>query len=236
MIKTAFILGAGLGTRLRPLTENCPKPLLCVRNKPIICHAMDRLIEVGVERFIVNTRHCAEVYDEKFPDKKYRGREIALSHEPILLDTGGGLKNIEHMLGGGDDNLLVYNGDILANLDLSRLVAHHEDAVARGNCLATLLLRTNPSGNVNFDDDNECIADMRDRLRRAGTRRCGFTGIYCVSRKFFTEIPSGKIESVVEAFLRCIARGNNEIRGIVDDGGEWRDLGTPADFHAAELG
>ncbi len=233
MIKTAFILGAGLGTRLRPLTENCPKPLLEVRGKPILAHAMDRLIEVGVEKFIVKTHHCAEVYAEKFPTKKYRSREIIFAHEKILLDTGGGLKNIEKLLRENDENLFVYNGDILANVDLKRLRERHEFFAKEQNCLATLLLRTNPLGNVNFDDASGTLRDMRDCLGNAGTRRCAFTGIYCVSRRFFAEIPSGKIESVVEAFLRCIARGKGEIRGEIDDFGEWRDLGTPEDFAAA---
>ncbi len=232
MIKTAFILGAGLGTRLRPLTENCPKPLLSVRGKPIICHAMDRLIEVGVERFIVNTHHYAEVYDEKFPDKKYREREILFSYEPVLLDTGGGIKNIEKFLSPEDENLLIYNGDILANMDLQSLVAKHETFVSKGNCLATLLLRTNPRATVNFDETTGLICDIRDRLQRPGTRRCVFTGIYCISRKFFSELEPGKIESVVETFLRCILDGTKEIRGVLDDRGEWRDLGTLEDFNA----
>ena len=103
-----------------------------------------------------------------------------------------------------------------------------------------MLLRTDERGNVNFEEEKQTqggkVADLRDRLGNAGTRRCKFTGIYCVSRKFFDEIPAGKIESVVEAFLRVIARGNGEIRGIIDDAGTWRDLGTLAEYEAARKG
>ena len=232
--KTAFLLGAGLGTRLRPLTENCPKPLLPIGGKPMICHAMDALIALGIKRFIINTHHAAAVYKEKFPDGNYRGVPVTLVHEPVLLDTGGGLKNIEKLLDADDRNLLVYNGDILAELDLSALIAEH----LHSRALATLLLRTNEHGNVNFSEEEQSkcgnVEDLRDRLGNAGTRRCGFTGIYCVSRKFFDELPSGKIESVVEAFLRVIARGSGEIRGIVDDTGTWRDLGTLEEYAAAQ--
>ena len=232
--KTAFLLGAGLGTRLRPLTENCPKPLLPIGGKSMICHAMDALIALGIKRFIINTHHAAAVYEEKFPDAHYRGIPVTLVHEPVLLDTGGGLKNIEQLLEPDDENLLVYNGDILAELDLSTLIAEH----LHSRALATLLLRTNERGNVNFSEakQGKCgnIEDLRDRLGNAGTRRCGFTGIYCVSRKFFDELHAGKIESVVEAFLRVIARGNGEIRGIVDDAGTWRDLGTLEEYAAAQ--
>ena len=80
--KTAFLLGAGLGTRLRPLTENCPKPLLPIGGKPMICHAMDALIALGIKRFIINTHHAAAVYKEKFPDGNYRGVPVTLVHEP----------------------------------------------------------------------------------------------------------------------------------------------------------
>lgn len=238
--KTAFLLGAGLGTRLRPLTEHCPKPLLPLGGKPMICHAMDTLIALGIERFIINTHHAAQVYTEKFPQGNYYGVPVELVHETVLLDTGGGLKNIEPLLRTDDKNLLIYNGDILANLNLKKLAEEHTNSRA----LATLLLRTNERGNVNVRLSeaipstkivgNLVVEDLRDKLGVAGNRRCGFTGIYCVSRRFFEEIPSGKIESVVEAFLRVIARGKGEIRGLIDDAGTWQDLGTLEEYTAAQ--
>ena len=120
-LKTAFILGAGLGKRLRPLTEGCPKPLLPLGGRPIITYAMDHLLSVGVDRFIVNTHHCSEAYREKFPDATWRGRSIIFRHEPMLLDTGGGLKNIEDLL-AGDEAILCYNGDVIARFPLEGLV------------------------------------------------------------------------------------------------------------------
>ena len=119
--KTAFILGAGLGTRLRPLTERCPKPLLEIGGRPVITYAMDHLLSVGVERFIVNTHHCPEVYLQKFPDMQWRGVPIVFRHEPVLLDTAGGLKNIEDLL-GEDQTILCYNGDIIADFPLQGLL------------------------------------------------------------------------------------------------------------------
>ncbi|HPW22452.1 MAG TPA: sugar phosphate nucleotidyltransferase, partial [Smithellaceae bacterium] len=98
LIDTAFILGAGLGTRLRPLTENTPKPLLEISGRPIITYAMEHLRAMGVRRFIVNTHHCAEKYSEAFPDNHYKGIPIIFRHEPVLLDTAGGIKNIEDLI------------------------------------------------------------------------------------------------------------------------------------------
>ena len=123
-IRTAFILGAGLGMRLRPLTEECPKPLLPVGGRPLITFAMDHCLTAGVERIIVNTHHCPAAYERAFPEKRWRGRPILFSHEPVLLDTAGGLKNIEDLL-SADETLLVYNGDILSDLPLERLLEAH---------------------------------------------------------------------------------------------------------------
>jgi len=89
-IHTAFILGAGLGTRLRPLTENTPKPLLEISGRPMVTYAMEHLRAVGVRRFIVNTHHRAEKYALTFPENHYQGIPIIFRHEPILLDTAGG--------------------------------------------------------------------------------------------------------------------------------------------------
>lgn len=76
--KTAFILGAGLGTRLLPLTQRVPKPLLEIGGRPMITYAMDHLLKVGVDRFLVNAHHCPEVYSEKFPDGQWGGVPISL--------------------------------------------------------------------------------------------------------------------------------------------------------------
>ena len=123
-IKTAFILGAGLGTRLRPLTENTPKPLLEIGGRPIITFAMAHLWAVGIKRFVVNTHHCAEKYAEAFPENNWKGIPITFRHEPVLLDTAGGIKNIEDLI-AGDECIIVYNGDIITNLPIELLIRKH---------------------------------------------------------------------------------------------------------------
>jgi aminoglycoside/choline kinase family phosphotransferase len=226
MIRTAFILGAGLGTRLRPLTEHCPKPLLPVAGKPMLCHAMDRLAGLGVERFIINTHHCASAYANAFPGGVYAGRPVLFVHEPVLLDTGGGLKNIEPLLDERDHSLFVCNGDIFAAPDLGKLARAHLDSTA----LATLLLRsTGEPRNVRLGADGS-VLDMRGRLGKKGGTPCLFSGIYCVRREFFAKLEPGKIESVVEAFLRSIEAAPGSIRGVCDDSGHWHDLGTVAEY------
>jgi aminoglycoside/choline kinase family phosphotransferase/choline kinase len=221
-IRTAFILGAGLGKRLRPLTLDCPKPLLRVVGRPLITFAMDHCLTAGVERFIMNTHHCAAAYDSAFPERSWRGWPILFRHEPVLLDTAGGLKNIEDLL-ADDERLLVCNGDILSDLPLQCLLAAHET----GGREVTLVLRSDgPLRNVCLDAKGE-ICDFRDILGNPGVRRCLFTGIYAVEKRFLRRLTPGKVESVVPVFVKMIREAPGSVASVVIDEGQWLDIGDP---------
>jgi len=226
-LKTAFIPGAGLGMRLRPLTETCPKPLLELEGRPIITYVMDHLIRAGVDRFVVNTHHLPEAYIEKFPDRQWRNRPIIFRHEPTLLDTAGGLKNIEDLI-DEDEAVICYNGDIYSDLSLDGFLKFHNE----NHPEATLVLRsTGPLLNVALDGQDR-ICDIRNSLKIPGIRQCLFTGIYAVETSLLRHIEAGKIESIVNVFLNRIQNNPGSIAGIVVDEGTWHDIGSPEAYEA----
>ena len=223
-VSKAFILGAGLGTRLRPLTDQLPKPLVPVWNAPLITYAFDHLIhEVNAAEFLVNTHHAALRYHEVFPDSCYRGKPIEFRFEETLLDTAGGLDNIRNWL-PEDEIFIVYNGDILTDLPIEKAVGQHRET----GDLVTLILRSNP-GNAAWDAETLRITDMRNALGTNATQPIQFTGIYLVSPAFLAYVEPGKIESVVFPFLKAI-QNENRVGGCLIDDGIWCDLGDPASY------
>ena len=153
------MLGAGLGTRLRPLTDLVPKPLFPIFGKPVITFAMDHLIAYGVERFVINAHHLPQQFLDLFGSGFYRGREVQVVVEPALLETGGGIKNAADLL--GEEPFFVYSGDILTDIDLDSLVRTHFS----GDCGATLALRrTGLSTDISFKEEKGLIADVRQKL------------------------------------------------------------------------
>ncbi len=223
--KTGFILAAGLGMRLRPLTEHCPKPLLEIGGRPIITYAMDHLLKIGVDRFIVNTHHCPEAYLQKFSDRQWRGVPIDFCHEPILLDTAGGLKNIEDLL-DNDEVIFCYNGDVIADFPLDSFLEIHQPEKSE----AILALRSSgPLLNVNIESDGK-ICDIRQMLGNPGVQSCLFTGIYAVDVSILRFLKAGKAESVIELFIRRMRERPGSIQGIIIDQGYWHDIGSIEDY------
>lgn len=225
--RTAFILGAGLGTRLRPLTDGVPKPLLPLGGAPMVFRAMDHLRAAGVRRFLVNIHRLPEAWAAAFPSGRHRGAPVELVREPELLETGGGLANVSGLLGEDDADLLVWNGDILAEPDLSALFADH----AASGAEATLLVRAEgPARNVRVSPDG-AVTDLRDR-RGSRDPAYQFTGICVVTRAFARATPR-RAESLVEEFLRRVEARPGSIRASLDRTATWDDIGTPEAYAAA---
>ena len=209
-ITQAFVLGAGLGTRLRPLTADLPKPLVPIFQKPMITFALDHLIEAGCEKFCVNTHHQPHCFAETFPEKSYRGRRLQFRHEPVLLETAGGIANVADLL--GDEPFLVYNADILSDLPIATLLEEH----ARAGNMVTLALRSGGGPrHVALDRESGQIADIRNMLATGRPEEFVFTGIYAVEPEFQKWLQPGVKRSVIPVFLEMIRRGA-KLGGVID--------------------
>ncbi len=201
-----------MGNRLRPLTNRLPKPLVPLFHRPLAAWALDACAAQGIHRFAVNTHHLPEKW-QGFG----AGNEVAFFHEPVLLETGGGLKNLESWI--GDEPLLVHNGDIFSTLPLDRLIAAH----AASGRPVTLALRTEAEArHIALDATGTRATDIRNMLGVAeGTH--GFSGIYCVNPEFLERFPGGEKISVIPAFLELAKEG--KLGAVVLDDGVWLDLG-----------
>jgi len=227
-IRSAFVLGAGLGKRLRPLTESCPKPLVPVFNKPLLTFALDHLRGLGVERFTINTHHAPEKYSEVFEIQgqaaAYGSAAIQFVHEPVLLDTGGGIRNAMPLI--GQETFLVHNGDILSDLPIEDLISHHKQA---GN-LVTLALRSSGGPlQIQCNPDTGQIEDIGQRLGGSTAPAFLFSGIYILEPDIFPHIPDGEIISIIPILADLIRRGA-PIGGAVLDQGNWFDLGNRGSY------
>ncbi len=227
VIRTAFVLGAGLGTRLRPLTNRRPKPLIPVVNRPLIAHTFDRLLAESIETLVVNTHWAAEAYSSSFHEPSYRGVPLDFREEkPDVLETAGGIKNVADLL--GDEPFIVHNGDILTDLPLRRALSFH---VASGNEITLVLRSKGCPLQIAFDEAAGRIIDIGRRLEPAREPRFLFTGIYIVQPEFLRRIPAATKISVVPIFCEMI-RAGAKLGGIVIDDGHWWDLGTREQYLA----
>lgn len=177
---------------------------------------------------MINTHHAAEQYGNLFPNSEYRQRPLNFRHETTLLDTAGGIDNIRDWL-PTEESFIVYNGDILTDLPLQQAAQVHNES---GN-LVTLVLRSDGDNcNVAFDPLTGKVNDMRNALGTNATELYQFTGIYFVSPTFLNYLSPGKIESVVEPFLKSIT-AEQGVGGVVVDDGHWSDLGDQPSYLGA---
>jgi mannose-1-phosphate guanylyltransferase len=226
VIHKAFILGAGMGTRLRPLTNVLPKPLVPIFHEPMVNYALRHCQAAGIDEFAINTHHIPQAWHDAYPEAEFNGSPLHFFHEPLLLETGGGIRNIGSFI--GDDPLLVYNGDILTDIDISQLIESHQAS----NNIATLALRSSGQNcNVNITRQaSGCqVSDMRNILGNApGTHQ--FTGIYCIEPEILELIPEQQVTSIVPAFIKLIEQ--QQLGAVVLDKGDWFDIGNPDAYRA----
>jgi mannose-1-phosphate guanylyltransferase len=220
-ITQAFVLGAGLGKRLRPLTDDLPKPLVPIFQKPLITFALDHLIAIGVGRFIINTHRLPELFQEFFGENSYAGHSITLIHEPDLLGTGGGIKNAEPLL--GSKPFIAYSGDILTDFDLEPLIENH----FRDKNDVTLGLRRNTGLGAGVVMENGRIVAISSESNPADN--FDYANVSVWNPEIFLKIPPGQKVSFIPIVAEWIAE-SGKIGGVVLDDGEWFNIGSRVEY------
>ncbi len=220
----AMILAAGFGTRLRPLTAVTPKPLLPVAGTPMIVWNLLLLRRHDIRDVMINLHHLGAMIEQALGDGAQFGMRIAYSREPVILGTGGGIKQVEPWFGG--EPALVLNGDTLFDLDLTALIAYQQ----RHEAAATLVLRQDPDaarwGLVEVTDQSEVVRITgRGRTTSTPTTARMFAGIHILHPRLLQVLPGGRESSIIDAYVEGIRQGER-IMGY-DFEGYWNDVGTP---------
>ncbi|WP_069384604.1 N-acetylmuramate alpha-1-phosphate uridylyltransferase MurU [Halomonas caseinilytica] len=207
----AMILAAGLGTRMRPLTDHCPKPLLEAGGKPLIVHHLERLAHAGIRELVINVSYRAEQIVDALGDGSAFGVSIAWSHETTPLETGGGIRQALPLL--GDEPFLLVNGDVWCDLDPATLPS------LLGTDLARLVLVDNPD----HHRDGDFLLDANGRVREGPGPRLTYAGIAQLDPALVADRYEGAF--ALAPLLRA-AMADDRVTGH-HHRGQWVDVGTP---------
>lgn len=233
----AMILAAGLGTRLRPLTDDCPKALVEIWGRTLLEITIARLKSFGIREIIVNVHHFADMMIDYLKAHQNFGIHIEVSREEVLLDTGGGLKKAAWFFldKHTDEPFVVHNVDVISDIDLQKIVDSHRERKA----LATVAVQKRQTSRyLLFDEKGELcgrqVGNHEPEIARTtnSAQPLAFTGIHVISPRFLKLMTEEGIFSVIGPYLRLAAEGE-KITAFRADQFYWKDLGKPANLTCA---
>jgi NDP-sugar pyrophosphorylase family protein len=227
-----MLLAAGLGTRLRPLTDLRPKPIVPVANTPLAAFAMEHLASCGVQYIVANTHPQPELVEATLAGACPSGVNLRFSRETTLLGTGGGLRKARPAFADPGTPVIVMNGDTLFAPDLRAAMAEH---TARG-AVATMILRqtSDPArfGAIGIDESGRVRSLLGTPKSELVSQELMFTGVHILSPEAFGAMPeSGCV--IRSAYRKWVDEGAR-VLGLVDDS-PWADLGTVREYHRLNL-
>ena len=232
----AMVFAAGLGTRLRPLTDNIPKALIPVNGVPMLERVLVKLKSSGFTEVIINVHHHSQQIIDFLKSKDNFGIHISISDESgLLLDTGGGLKKAAWFFNDGKP-FLVHNVDILSGIDLKKIYTEH----LRNNSLATLVVQKRKTDRLLLFDKNWDLIGWKNTL--TGTIRMpdekevlyeyAFCGIHVINPELIKQINREGVFSIIDVYLEIIK--DHIIKGIEIKNTFWTDIGNLQNLEEAE--
>ena len=237
-----MILAAGLGTRLRPLTNDRPKALVDVGGRTMLEITLSRLRTFGIRDVIINVHYLADMIVEYLKKNDNFGMRIETSREDVLLDTGGGLKKAAHFFlenqRDAETPFVLHNVDVISTIDLPRMVQCHTE----NRALATLAVQDRETSRYLLFDERQQLCgrrigpDQKDELigSRKPVQALAFSGIHVISPRIFQLMLENGVFSIIPAYLRLAGQGEKILSFRADDY-YWRDMGRPDDVLQAAL-
>jgi mannose-1-phosphate guanylyltransferase len=237
----AMILAAGLGTRLRPLTDHRPKALVEIAGRTLLEITLSRLRDFGIRDVIINVHHFAEMVIEYLKANANFGMNIEVSREEVLLDTGGGLKKAGYFFledsSSGEEPFILHNVDVISTIDLQHMVQWHTENQA----LATLAVQDRQTSRyLLFDEQLQLCGrrlgrDQEPELVRPSQQlqALAFSGIHVISPRLLALMKEEGVFSIITSYLSLAAQGEKILAFRADDC-YWRDLGSPENVRRAD--
>ncbi|MCD6185227.1 MAG: phosphotransferase [Deltaproteobacteria bacterium] len=219
----AMILAAGFGTRLRPFTENIPKPLFTIFQKPLLDITIRNLQKAGCKAIIINTHHLHEKIESYILSQNY-SIPVYIRYESSILGTGGAIKNVEDFWGSSP--FIVINSDIVTDINFREVYSFH----LKGDSLATLVVHDYYEFNKLSIDRNDFIIGFDDKKidkdkKKDNLKMLAFTGIHVLNPEITNFIPAGKFSSIIDVYTK-LEQHNKKIKAFIAKNLYWRDIGT----------
>ncbi len=226
----AVIIAGGFGTRMRPLTYNRPKPVVSVVNRPFVVHQIELLKRYGITEIILNLHYLPKNMELLLGDGKELGVKISYSIEKTPLGTAGAVKNAEQFF--DDEPLIVFNGDVLTDIDISELVDFHKENSARATIALTEVEDPTPYGLVLIDDTGRVTSFLeKPNWEQVSTKNIN-AGIYVLDPSIFAGVPSGRPYSFErELFPGLLEKGERVFAKVSE--AYWLDIGSPKKYMQA---
>ena len=235
----AMILAAGLGTRLRPLTDNRPKALVEVGGRTLLEITLRRLACSGIRDVIVNVHHFADMVIEYLKRNRNFGMRVEISREDVLLDTGGGLKKAAWFFleNGADEAFILHNVDVISTIDLRRMLKFHQE----NGALATLAVQERETSRyLLFDQASQLCGRRAGRDAPAemvkpakGLQPLAFSGVHVISPRLLGSMSEEGAFSIITTYLRLAGAGK-KILAFRANEYYWRDVGKAENIAQAE--